>query len=216
MSEQRDSRVVFFITRTLFTMKKILFLSLFPFLFSCSSDKSIVSIPPFQSVEIDFAEYQSYQAQIKNRSMTGVDIAVLAKADNEQYRGFGIGARSTQRVMVEKDAKLVFTNKTGKSVSLNVKPNEMDFPKKPEGISYVSFTLTNTTAKSIPLIIPNVMNPNLSPFSNSGVDLEIGQEILFREKGKNYILLTVSDAISKGEKIDVAKLLKVRKKELGI
>ncbi|MEM9051139.1 MAG: hypothetical protein AAGC47_03710 [Bacteroidota bacterium] len=197
-------------------MKNLLFLSSVLFLFSCSSDKSIVSIPAFQSVEIDYSNYQSYQAQIKNRSLSGVDIAVLAKADNQQYRGFGIGSRSTQRVMVEKDAKLVLTNKTGKTVSLSVKPTAMEFPKKPEGMAYISFTLRNNTAKSIPLIIPDVMNPNLSPFSSSGVDLKVGQEILFREKGKSYVLLTVSNQIQAGEKIDVAKLLRERRKELGI
>jgi len=34
---------------------------------------------------------------------------------------------------------------------------------------YVSFKLNNPSPQSIPLKIPNVMNPNLSPFSTSGV-----------------------------------------------
>ena len=114
-------------------MKNLLFLSVVLFLFSCSSDKSIVSIPPFQSIEIDYSDYQSYQAQIKNRSLSGVDVAVLGKVDDQQYRGFGIGSRSTQSVMVEKDAKLVLTNKTGKTVSLSVTPTAMEFPETPEG-----------------------------------------------------------------------------------
>lgn len=77
----------------------------------------------------------------------------------------------------------------------------------------VSFTLHNTTAKSIPLIIPNVMNPNLSPFSKSGVTLAIGQEILFKYKGKKQVLLTVSKENS-AVTLDVAKLIQQRKKEL--
>jgi hypothetical protein len=80
----------------------------------------------------------------------------------------------------------------------------------------VRFTLKNNTAKSIPLIIPNVMNPNLSPFSSSGVDLAIGQEIYFKEKGKKYLLLVVDSKIATDAQIDVGELLKERKKELGL
>ncbi len=81
---------------------------------------------------------------------------------------------------------------------------------------YISFTLHNGSAKSISLIIPRVMNPNLSPYSNSGVELKIGQEILFRVKGKNYILLTVDNNIKNGDVIEVDELLKQRKAELGL
>lgn len=77
----------------------------------------------------------------------------------------------------------------------------------------VSFILENTTAKSIPLIIPNVMNPNLSPFSESGVTLAIGQKIFFKYKGKKQLLLVVSKA-NQGLKLDVAKLLKEQKQKL--
>ena len=60
------------------------------------------------------------------------------------------------------------------------------------------------------------MNPNLSPLSNSGVDLKVGQKVLFKAKGKKQVLLVVSRNIKQGEVLDVAKLLKERKKELGI
>ena len=43
----------------------------------------------------------------------------------------------------------------------------------------VPFTLRNNSLKSIPLKIPGVMNPNLSPMSNSGVDLAEGQKVYF-------------------------------------
>jgi len=81
---------------------------------------------------------------------------------------------------------------------------------------YINFTLSNTSAKSIPLIIPTVMNPNLSPFSDSGVDLAVGQEIFFKQKGKRYLLLKVDDSINEGDKIDVSELLKSRQESLGL
>jgi len=59
------------------------------------------------------------------------------------------------------------------------------------------------------------MNPNLSPISNSGVDLKVGQEILFKQKGKTYVLLTVDNSYA-NKKVDVAKILRLRKEELGI
>lgn len=82
------------------------------------------------------------------------------------------------------------------------------------GAESVSFSLTNTSAKSIPLMIPGVMNPNLSPFSRSGVTLKIGQKILFRHKGKSTILLVVDSSITEGSTLEVSQLLRQKRKEL--
>lgn len=82
-------------------------------------------------------------------------------------------------------------------------------------VSAVPFTLHNSTLQSIPLLIPGVMNPNLSPLSNSGVDLAVGQEIFFKVRGKKYLLLTVTEDL-RDEELDVAALLKERKRELGL
>lgn len=79
----------------------------------------------------------------------------------------------------------------------------------------VSFTLRNNTMESIPLRIPGVMNPNLSPMSNSGVSLEVGQEIYFMVKRKKYLLLTVTPDLE-GQTLVVNKVIKERRKELGI
>lgn len=79
----------------------------------------------------------------------------------------------------------------------------------------VPFTLHNSTLYSIPLIIPGVMNPNLSPMSNSGVDLQVGQKIFFKAKGRRYLLLEVTEDL-RGIELDVGQLLKERKRELGV
>ena len=60
------------------------------------------------------------------------------------------------------------------------------------------------------------MNPNLSPNSKSGVDLKIGQELIFRNRGKRYVLFTVDESIQEGQQVDVYQLLQERKKELGL
>jgi len=77
----------------------------------------------------------------------------------------------------------------------------------------VPFTLRNNSLKSIPLEIPGVMNPNLSPMSNSMVDLCVGQEIFFNYKGERTLLVTVTEDL-KDQKINVSKLIAKRKKEL--
>ena len=77
----------------------------------------------------------------------------------------------------------------------------------------VSFTLYNKTLNSIPLIIPGVMNPNLSPRSKSGVSLKVGQCVLFKHRGKKQILIIVTKELE-GQTLDVAKLIKEKVNEL--
>lgn len=79
----------------------------------------------------------------------------------------------------------------------------------------VPFSLLNRTATSIPLRIPGVMNPNLSPFSRSAVDLEVGQKVYFYHKRKKYLLLTVTEDLADQDLI-VNQLIKARKQELGL
>jgi len=79
----------------------------------------------------------------------------------------------------------------------------------------VSFTLKNNTAKSIPLVIPGVMKPNLSPFSSSGVTVKVGQEFYYFSKSKKRgkRLLFVATEEMDGQSIAVEKLIKEKKKE---
>lgn len=80
----------------------------------------------------------------------------------------------------------------------------------------IDFTFKNNSLKSIPLIIPGVMNPNLSPYSSSGVGLKMGQEVYFKNNGKKYILLVVDETNYKGQVLVINELIKTRKKELKL
>lgn len=79
----------------------------------------------------------------------------------------------------------------------------------------VPFILKNNTPRAIYVLIPGVMNPTLSPFSGSGVSLEIGQKIYFVYKGEEYVLLEVNESLT-DKKLSVSKLIRKRKKELGL
>ena len=99
------------------------------------------------------------------------------------------------------------------SASFAVAPSNDQAVEVLKGKEKVSFTLRNKSLKKIPLIIPRVMKPNLSPMSNSGVTLKEGQKILFKFNGKRETLLVVSRDLQ-GTKVDVAKLLRERKRAL--
>lgn len=182
---------------------------------SCSSVRTTVIVPPNTNEEIKSPTYDVSLATIRNQSDQDLGIAVV-NGSGEQLRGFGLGKRSKNKVLVEKNSTLVLDNASNQLIKATVSFKESEMPARDPKDKAISFVLRNNTAKSIPLLIPSVMNPNLSPFSNSGVDLAVGQEILFKEKGKRYVLLVVDDSIREGEKIDVAKLLKARKQELGL
>jgi len=101
-------------------------------------------------------------------------------------------------------------------ISYSTATSSSELPQK----DFVEFTLHNKSLKSIPLRIPGVMNPNLSPLSDSGVNLKLGQEIYFYPKGtkigaKKRILLVVTKDLD-GKTLDVAKLIKERKEALSI
>ena len=83
----------------------------------------------------------------------------------------------------------------------------------------IPMTFHNGSFFSIYLSIPGVMNPNLSPKSNSGVSLDVGQLVYFFPKdknGKKEILFTVSSSWKKDTILQIDKIIKLRKKELNI
>ena len=78
----------------------------------------------------------------------------------------------------------------------------------------VNLTFHNGSLKSIPLIIPGVMNPNLNPLSNSGIELEYGQEVFFFENGdkrKKALLFIVGEQFKEGEVLEIDALIKQKK-----
>jgi hypothetical protein len=82
----------------------------------------------------------------------------------------------------------------------------------------IPMTFHNGSFSSIYLSIPGVMNPNLSPKSNSRVSLDAGQIVYFfpkGKKGKKEILFTVSPTWKKDTILQIDEIVKTRKKSLG-
>ncbi len=179
-----------------------------------TAQKSNLEIPPNASLELDYANYELYELQLKNNTGKNIEVKVQNKETGEFVRGFGLGPMGKVEVLVEQGSKIIFANTSKKMGILTVTVREMQAKKTT--VEHISFTLINPSAESIPLIIPNVMNPNLSPNSSSGVDLKVGQELLFKNGFKRYVLLTVDETIKEGQEIDVYQALLERKKELGL
>ena len=79
----------------------------------------------------------------------------------------------------------------------------------------IAFTFHNGSLKSIPLVIPSVMNPNLSPMSNSGVSLNIGQKVFFYPYGtakKRELLFTVDESFQQDQVLEIDQLIEKRKR----
>jgi hypothetical protein len=83
----------------------------------------------------------------------------------------------------------------------------------------IPMTFHNGSFRSIPLIIPGVMNPNLSPKSNSGISLDVGQKVYFLPNGKRNskaLLFTVDSTFKKDTVLEIDEIIKKRKLELLI
>ncbi|MEY4487338.1 MAG: hypothetical protein RL440_1883 [Bacteroidota bacterium] len=80
----------------------------------------------------------------------------------------------------------------------------------------INFTFHNGSLKSIPLVIPSVMNPNLSPMSNSGITLDLGQVVYYFPNGKKRkkeVLFVVDDTFKDGDVLEIDQLIKAKQKE---
>ena len=82
----------------------------------------------------------------------------------------------------------------------------------------IPMTFHNGSLKSIPLQIPGVMNPNLSPLSDSGVTLEVGQKVFYfpnGKKGRKDLLFEVDNTFRKDTILQIDEMIKQKKKQLS-
>ncbi|WP_088341702.1 hypothetical protein [Robiginitalea sediminis] len=171
--------------------------------------KEQVVLPAGKAVELTYEEFATYDVKLVNRSGKPIDVAVLTPDTRKQVSGFGLGPMGKAVLYVKAGNILKLKNNSGKDISIALSfVDRQPQPERTPGMETVNFTLHNSSLKSIPLVIPGVMNPNLSPMSNSGVALAKGQEIYYRKGLKKILVLTVDDSIEPGAKIDMAKRIR--------
>jgi len=171
--------------------------------------KEKVDIPARKSVELTYAEFATYDVKIINKSGKQVDVSVLNPNTRKKVSGFGLGPMGKAVLYVAEGNILKLKNTSSQDISVTLDfVDRKPTPEAGNNKETVNFTLHNSSLKSIPLIIPGVMKPNLSPMSNSGVSLEMGQKIYYKKGMNKVLVLTVDDNIKNGDKIDMAKLVK--------
>ena len=168
-----------------------------------------------QEVRLRFSPDQITTVALQTSAQAGVAVRVERVTDRSFVRGFGMSKNSKEKVLVEGDAILVLTNESNSSVELQYQTSE-GYIAPAKDSDGVKLTFHNGSLASIPLIIPGVMNPNLSPLSDSGVSLGYGQKVFFKEKGKQYLLFEIDETFKDGDQLEIQDLIKARKKELGI
>ena len=82
----------------------------------------------------------------------------------------------------------------------------------------IPMTFHNGSLSSIYLSIPGVMNPSLNPMSDSGVGLDVGQNVYFfpnEKRGKKELLFTLKANWKRDTILQIDEIVKIREKELS-
>ena len=173
--------------------------------FTVAQGQSIVEIPADSRVTIGYPDSEDAALALKNKSNQGIDVATVNKVSGVQISGFGLGPFGKATVAVGPLDLLELRNTSDDAVRVSYEITKAVKNEADKDERYIGFTLRNETLKSIPLVIPGVMNPNLSPQSNSGVRLKIGQEIKYKKGGRAHLLLVVDDSIKEGDVLFVGE-----------
>jgi hypothetical protein len=190
-------------------MKKILIGLLVMIFTGLSAQQAQIEFLGRQSIELDFVDYRFYALKLKNSSSAEIEVSIISRVSNEQVRGFGLAPKSTvEEVLIESDSYALFTNLSEDEAlfSIEASPKVAAQVAESDGVSFI---LRNNTFQSIPLVIPSVMNPNLSPKSNSGVYLKYGQKVYLRRGVSKKLILTVDETIREGALIDVDSIIRL-------
>ena len=178
--------------------------------FSQKGVRSELILPPKQIVQINYPLYKGFIVKIWNESKYIIGVSARDKKTDSLRKSFGLEKGSRATLEVDEDQYLQFENRflTPIKVAYMLEKGSQGSKKTNRPLTpQRAFYLENNTAQTLPLRIPGVMNPNLEPFSRSGVDLPNGQKIYLELKGKRILLLTVTDTIPHGARIDIARLI---------
>lgn len=207
-STMRHGSVVLKIKSNQNQMKNFILFCLLNGTLSVAFSRTIVTIPAMQTKELQLAQYAPQSLRLINASGQLLEVQVVNPENGKFMQGFGLGARAEATLQIPEGQVLVLKNPTTKELIVKIDVNESPLPIQEEAEGpQINFTLRNSSLRSIPLIIPGVMNPNLNPMSSSGVTLRVGQKIYLKSSQGKRLILTVDHTIQPGDQVDIAKLL---------
>ena len=193
-------------------MKRTLLIILFTplLIYSQRIETSKILIPPKQIIQINYPLLRNYNLKIWNKSKLDLTISTHKKETDSMIKKFVLVKDSSALLSISNEMYIQFENKYLANIKVEYSFQNGTSIKKNKIKSLTpqrAFYLENNTAQRIPLRIPGIMNPNLSPFSRSGVDLKNGQKIYLDFNGKRILILEVTDSIKHGDRIDIATLI---------
>lgn len=193
-------------------MKRTLLIILFTplLIYSQRIETSKILIPPKQIIQINYPLLRNYNFKIWNKSKLDLTISTHKKETDSIIKKFVLVKDSSALLSISNKMYIQFENKYLANIKVEYSFQNGTSIKKNKRKSLTpqrAFYLENNTAQRIPLRIPGIMNPNLSPFSRSGVDLKNGQKIYLDFNGKRILILEVTDSIKHGDRIDIATLI---------
>lgn len=193
-------------------MKRTLLIILFTplLIYSQRIETSKILIPPKQIIQINYPLLRNYNLKIWNKSKLDLTISTHKKETDSMIKKFVLVKDSSALLSIFNEMYIQFENKYLANIKVEYSFQNGTSIKKNKIKSLTpqrAFYLENNTAQRIPLRIPGIMNPNLSPFSRSGVDLKNGQKIYLDFNGKRILILEVTDSIKHGDRIDIATLI---------
>ena len=193
-------------------MKRTLLIILFTplLIYSQRIETSKILIPPKQIIQINYPLLRNYNLKIWNKSKLDLTISTHKKETDSIIKKFVLVKDSSALLSISNKMYIQFENKYLANIKVEYSFQNGTSIKKNKIKSLTSqraFYLENNTAQRIPLRIPGIMNPNLSPFSRTGVNLKNGQKIYLDFNGKRILILEVTDSIKHGDRIDIATLI---------
>ena len=169
-----------------------------------------LEIPAQDSIVYMLPEGDYNSVSLHNKSDKELRVQIINLENSKETGGFGLAAQGKVAVALNPKKGLRLLNPSAEEVRVLCRAQKQtETTPPPPNLKQIDFTLVNSSAKSIPLIIPNVMNPNLSPFSKSGVRLAVGQKIYLKKGISRKLLFEVPDSLSNGTQLDVPALLKI-------
>ena len=171
--------------------------------------KNILIIPPKNHVSIHLEESLPADILIKNKGMGKLAVSVNYAKNQRQISGFGLDGRTTGKILVKKNCVLQLKNENNFEKVVHFKLEDISKIKEQIAVREINLELINKSSKSISLIIPGVMSPNLLPNSTSNLKLKIGQEIIFKKNLNKSIIYTVSEKNEDGDKIYINELIEM-------
>ena len=171
--------------------------------------KNILIIPPKNHVSLHLEESLPADILIKNKGMGKLAVSVNYAKNQRQISGFGLDGSTTGKILVKKNCVLQFKNENAFEKVVHFKVEDISKKKEQVAVREINLELINKSSKSISLIIPGIMSPNLLPNSTSNVKLKIGQEIIFKKYLNKSIIYTVSEKNEDGDKIYINELIEM-------